>query len=475
MRKRISLISLWILSLVIPSLMAQESNQSDYPMGVFNFDFARLGADETSQVNELQAIGYGGMTMRVNTNKNLEKLKRYQAAIGDAPFKIYAGFFTVFFDKDLTAQNAHLDKVIKALKQSDSKLWIILRVKGGLEVKREQIVDFLRSAAERAKAAGVELVIYPHWSGNNPLNVCLIESAEDALSYINEIQSDNLFVSLHLCHEIKAGNGDRLNEVAAKIEPWLRLPSINGADNDAVHEEEGWERGIQPLTMGDYDASKLLKALKSVDYKGPVILHTWGLQKSAPDHHHTSFKRFQEMVDAISEDGSRKNKAFKERCHEYNLQLNNKIIMKDINVKTSQEFELPAATIWNLIAGFNTLPDYHASVPKSRLSKEGNVRYLTISEDAGGGTVVERLVNLDDEAMSFSYKIIELIDCPMPFRDYQAWVKIEPTGKNSCKLHWNSSFNVEGSSKKEAEELARVIYQGCYDGITRVLVTNRSK
>ena len=144
-------------------------------------------------------------------------------------------------------------------------------------------------------------------------------------------------------------------------------------------------------------------------------------------------------------------------------------MMKDSKVETSHEFKLPAAAVWNLIAGFNTLPDYHTSVPESRLSHGGAVRYLTISEEAGGGTVVERLVNYDDEAMTFSYKIIELIDSPMPFRNYQAWVRLEATGEKSCMLYWSSSFNVEGASKEEAEELARVIYQGCYDGIKRVL------
>lgn len=145
---------------------------------------------------------------------------------------------------------------------------------------------------------------------------------------------------------------------------------------------------------------------------------------------------------------------------------------KDVSVKTSQELDFPAAAVWNLIAGFNTLPDYHAAVPESRTSKGGIVRHLTISEDAGGGIVVERLVNFDDEAMTFSYKIIELIGSPMSFRNYQAWVKLESTGRNSCRLHWNSSFNVEGASKEEGEELALVIYQGCYDGINRVLGAN---
>jgi organic hydroperoxide reductase OsmC/OhrA len=154
--------------------------------------------------------------------------------------------------------------------------------------------------------------------------------------------------------------------------------------------------------------------------------------------------------------------------------MQSKTIAKDVTVETSHDFELPAAAVWDLIAGFDTLPDYHASVPASRLSQGGAVRHLTISEEAGGGTVVERLVSFDDEAMTFSYRIIELIDSPMPFRDYQAWVKLEATGENSCTLHWNSSFNVEGTSKEEAEELARVIYQGCFDGITRVLTKDVS-
>jgi len=295
---RISTIAVTLFVLTPVCFSADRLSQADYPLGVFNFDIARLGADEAAQISELQSIGYGGLVMNLTNPKQLKTLKRYQSAIGDAPFKVYAGYVVVDFAKDLTAQNAYLDKAVKALGELDAKLWVILRVRGGQKVERKQIAEFLRSAAERTKSGGVELVMYPHWSGNNPLNVCLIESAEDALPYVEEIGSDNLFISLHLCHEIKAGNGARLNEVAARIKPWLRLPSINGADVDAVNEPEGWDRGIQPLTMGDYDSSRLIDALKSVGYKGPVVLHTWGLQDEAVDHHHTSFKRFQEMLDA---------------------------------------------------------------------------------------------------------------------------------------------------------------------------------
>ena len=65
------------------------------------------------------------------------------------------------------------------------------------------------------------------------------------------------------------------------------------------------------------------------------------------------------------------------------LFVQGKTLAKDVSVKTSHEFNLPAYAIWNLIAGFNTLTDYHLSVPASRLSDGGAVRHLTISEDAG--------------------------------------------------------------------------------------------
>jgi sugar phosphate isomerase/epimerase len=297
--KIFSLITLLLVALTTSCSTNDETSHTDHPLGVFNFDFARLGTDEASQIGELKSIGYEGLVLNLTNPKELKTLERYQSVASDDPFEVYAAYVAIDFSKDLDAQNAYLDKVTKALKKSDAKLWVILRVRGGKTVEREQIVDFLRSAADRSKAGGVELVIYPHWSGGNPLNICLIETAEDALPFVEEIGSDNLFISLHLCHEIKAGNGDRLNEVAAKIEPWLRLPSINGADVDAMNEKEGWERGIQPLTMGDYDSSQLLDALKSVDYEGPVILHTWGLQKATADHHHTSFARFQEMLEGL--------------------------------------------------------------------------------------------------------------------------------------------------------------------------------
>lgn len=139
------------------------------------------------------------------------------------------------------------------------------------------------------------------------------------------------------------------------------------------------------------------------------------------------------------------------------------------HVQTSRVLPFSAQKVWKLIAGFNTLPDYHASVPASRLAEGGAVRYITISEAAGGGIVVERLMNFDHEKMTFSYKIIGLIESPLPLHNYQAWVDLDPIDEKSCKLNWSSKFNAMGSSKEEAEKIIQLIYKGCYDGIEGVL------
>ncbi len=39
------------------------------------------------------------MAMSVTTEKDLAELKRYLSAIGDDPFKVYAGYVAVFLDR----------------------------------------------------------------------------------------------------------------------------------------------------------------------------------------------------------------------------------------------------------------------------------------------------------------------------------------------------------------------------------------
>jgi hypothetical protein len=140
-----------------------------------------------------------------------------------------------------------------------------------------------------------------------------------------------------------------------------------------------------------------------------------------------------------------------------------------VEVKTQCDFNTSANEVWNLIAGFNTLPDYHGSIKKSEPKKGGAERHLTMADEAGGGIVVERLVRYDDEARAFSYKILELIDCPLPLENYRAYVNVVEIGPETCRVHWNGEFDPVGVTETEAVAVAEGIYAGCYDGIRKTL------
>lgn len=145
------------------------------------------------------------------------------------------------------------------------------------------------------------------------------------------------------------------------------------------------------------------------------------------------------------------------------------VMKRPLRVETSQKLDLPADKVWKLIAGFNTLPDYHAAITTSELFEGGVMRKIGITEEAGGGFVVERLMYFNQNTREFSYKITELIDSPLPFGNYQAFVHLEETGENTCTLHWGSSFDTTSGTDEAADEIARIIYQGCYDGILKAL------
>ena len=294
----------WYLQLIIFAVMfytaavatqAQAKQSPDEPktnelspgLGSFNFDFARISRSKAEQISKLQAMGYAGMAMNVTSTDQQRDLDEYAKKAKDAGFQIYAGYIVVRLNNNSDTLYKQLDQLLPKLRQAGAKLWVI--VQGDKDLDPKHVARLLAKAAEQAKREKVELVIYPH-------DNTFIESAEEALQYVKHIRHGNLFITLHLCHEIRAGNGDRLEEVAKKVQPYLRLATINGANTKYIDNNKDWSKTIQPLGEGDYDSVKLLRVLKAIKYDGPVILHTFGLNKARADHHKTSAQAYQRML-----------------------------------------------------------------------------------------------------------------------------------------------------------------------------------
>lgn len=121
----------------------------------------------------------------------------------------------------------------------------------------------------------------------------------------------------------------------------------------------------------------------------------------------------------------------------------------------SATIDIPASAdqVWQLIGGFNTLPDWLPFIPSSELSEGGRVRTL---QTADGGVVVERLETFDNAGKTYSYSILQ---APFPATDYLATIRVEAQGQGA-KVTWSGRFTAKGVSDEEVVALFSGIYQG---------------
>ncbi|WP_338922885.1 SRPBCC family protein [Pseudomonas silesiensis] len=117
--------------------------------------------------------------------------------------------------------------------------------------------------------------------------------------------------------------------------------------------------------------------------------------------------------------------------------------------------DIPASAdqVWQLIGGFNSLPDWLPFIPQSELSEGGRVRSL---QTADGAVVVERLQAFDDAAKTYSYSILQ---APFPATDYLATIRVEAQGQGA-RVTWSGRFAPVGVSDEEVMALFTGIYQG---------------
>lgn len=117
--------------------------------------------------------------------------------------------------------------------------------------------------------------------------------------------------------------------------------------------------------------------------------------------------------------------------------------------------DIPASAeqVWQLIGGFNSLPDWLPFIPQSELSEGGRVRSL---QTADGAVVVERLETFDNAGKTYSYSILQ---APFPATDYLATISVEAQGQGS-RVTWSGRFSPVGVSDEEVVALFTGIYQG---------------
>jgi len=119
------------------------------------------------------------------------------------------------------------------------------------------------------------------------------------------------------------------------------------------------------------------------------------------------------------------------------------------------EIPVSADTVWQLVGGFNSLPDWLPLIAKSEPGEGGRLRHLTTAD---GGAIVERLQTFDNVARTYSYTIEA---SPFPVSAYLATLQVEALTDTSAKVTWSGVFTPTADITEEAaQELFTGVYQG---------------
>ncbi|WP_405924376.1 SRPBCC family protein [Streptomyces sp. NBC_00035] len=127
---------------------------------------------------------------------------------------------------------------------------------------------------------------------------------------------------------------------------------------------------------------------------------------------------------------------------------------------TTASIDVPASPdrTWQLIGGFDSLPDWLPYIPTSELSEGGRVRSL---QDENGGVIIERLEAFDNTARTYTYSILQ---APFPVTGYLSTLTVHTVpGQDTARVEWSGTFTPTGVSDEEAIALFHGIYA---DGLT---------
>lgn len=136
-------------------------------------------------------------------------------------------------------------------------------------------------------------------------------------------------------------------------------------------------------------------------------------------------------------------------------------------VSMSTKLGVSAKQVWEVIGGFNALPDWHPAVEKSEIEGEGGVKgtLRRLSLAGGAGTIVERLDEIDENERRYSYSILQ---GPLPVANYQATIRVVDDDGKGCTVEWSSKFDPSGTPEADAVNAIEGIYKAGLENLKRM-------
>ncbi|WP_461672502.1 SRPBCC family protein [Priestia megaterium] len=134
---------------------------------------------------------------------------------------------------------------------------------------------------------------------------------------------------------------------------------------------------------------------------------------------------------------------------------------------TTTSIKIPASPgqVWQLIGGFDSLPNWLPYIPSSEASEGGRIRHLA---NPDGDTIVERLEVFNDKERYYTYSIMK---APFPVTDYLSTIHVkEDIDGESSLVEWSGCFTPVGVSNDEAIDLFHGIYKDGLEALQKAFI-----
>ena len=118
------------------------------------------------------------------------------------------------------------------------------------------------------KQSGVAVSLYPHKG-------CYAQRMEDVVRLAKKTDRPNVGVTFTFCHFLAVDDAKNLDRVLEMARPYLTMVTINGTSGYASGNLASW---IQVLGEGTFDVGAVLKALRKLDYRGPIGIIAYGIK-----------------------------------------------------------------------------------------------------------------------------------------------------------------------------------------------------
>lgn len=257
------------------AILAQPGGASELPNPFYAMDtsFQRPGLNRDQQLDLVAQLGFAGVAW---THEPIEKLNASLKAIEKRGLKM----FTIYCDGKVDHDGAltlepDLLPIMAALKGHGTIIWIHIGG-GGPEfkslTKNSPAVNSLRTMADRAAEDDLRIAIYPHfgeWTAH----------FADATHLADLVDHPKLGVTFNLCHALAGGDETDIPALLERAKKRLFTATICGADRGVRGAD--WNRLIQTLDRGTFDAASVLTQLHHLGFTGPIGFQGFGIKGDA--------------------------------------------------------------------------------------------------------------------------------------------------------------------------------------------------